>query len=165
MHETYLGVGLESEPLLDRREEAREAAAAATAAATGAVADVPGGSDVEGGGCRGDVGGQVLDLTSDPLGRGRHPRLRRRRDRLGDELGGGGARLLPVVLVSGEELLGAERLAVGRLGGRLPLVPRAGDAAAARLADVGGGDVGREEVLGRVLLLKTLQVIWEAGQS
>ena len=51
MHETYLGVGLESEPLLDRREEAREAAAAATAAATGAVADVPGGSDVEGGGC------------------------------------------------------------------------------------------------------------------
>ena len=54
--------------------------------------------------------------------------------------------------MEGEELSGTERLAVGRLRRRLPLVPRA---AVGRLTDVGGGDVGREEVLGRVLRLKT----------
>ena len=54
--------------------------------------------------------------------------------------------------MEGEELSGTERLAVGRLRRRLPLVPCA---AVGRLTDVGGGDVGREEVLGRVLRLKT----------
>ena len=94
-------------------------------------------------------------LSSDSLGRRGDPRgdahrLLGRRDRLGDELGCGGARFLPVVLVGGEEVGGAEREAVGRLRGRLPLVPRA-----AGWFDAGGGDVGREEVLSRVLRLKT----------
>ena len=90
-------------------------------------------------------------LSSDSLGR-RRGLFRRCWDCLGDELGGGGARLLSVVLVEGEEVAGAESEAVG-LRRRLPLVPRA---ATARLTDAGGGDVRREEVLGRVLRLKTI---------